>query len=76
MRLNFSQTKRDVMLAACAARGIKVTKHEHFYTLVGHGINVRVADLNYLDEMDLTPAGGGPVVRRRNPSPTESGNET
>lgn len=65
MRITQTQAKRDALLASCEARGIKVTRHQHFYKLVGYGVNVRVADLNYLDEMDLTPAGGGPVVHRK-----------
>lgn len=59
MRITQTQAKLDALLAACAARGIKVTKHEHHYSLRGAGVDVLITNLSFLNcEKDLEPAYG------------------
>lgn len=49
------QLQRDVILAECTKRGIKVEQRERSYLLQGVGVHVLAADLADLDSKDLVP---------------------
>ena len=55
MSLNFSDRRREAIIAECEKRDIRITRHERYFSLRAPGIDIRVIDLTFLNAADFEP---------------------